>query len=157
MIEERVIVCSPADNLPKHSEAGVWVEGIQQSACKACSAKSACGSHSLSKLGRTVKLWLPTNEPLKVGEEIMVGLAEGALAKSAMIMYGLPLVGLMLMAIIGDAVAASWISSDALAAIMGFMGLVLGFVLARIWSDKNQSQWQPKFLYKCQISFTAID
>ena len=34
---------------------GIWVEGVQQSACGACSARAGCGQHTLSKMGKPVR------------------------------------------------------------------------------------------------------
>ena len=160
MVEERVVVATEWQQ--KNNHQGVWVEGIQQSACNACSAKSACGQHSLSKLGRKVKLWLETEESLKQGEEIIIGLPEGALAKSAMVLYGLPLLSMLIFAIIGESIGAvddgaGWLPADLSAIIFGVSGLVIGFALAKIWTDKNQHQWQPTFLRRCSIQFTAIE
>lgn len=163
MIEERVMVCSPAES--RDGLRGVWVQGIQQSACNACSAKSSCGSHSLSKLGRTVKLWLVTDQTLAINEEVIIGLPEGALAKSALMLYGLPLMGLMLFAMLGEKLGMMLFGSAALgsasgdggAIIFGLLGLFIGFVLARVYSIAHQRNFQPSLIQKCNISFTAID
>lgn len=155
MVEERVVVSSEWQQKNNHS--GVWVEGIQQSACNACSAKSACGQHSLSKLGRKVKLWLETDEHLKQGEEIIIGLPEGALAKSAVVLYGLPLLFMLILAIVGEAAGGGWLAADLSAIIFGVSGLIIGFALAKIWTDRNQHQWQPTFLRRSSIQFAAIE
>ena len=137
MIEERVVVLSS-------EKQGAWVEGIQQSACGACSAKSGCGQHALSQLGKKVKLWLGTDEPLQAGEQIIIGLPEGALANSALAMYGIPLIALASGAVLGQAL---WGEPGAI--IVGVMALAAGFKFAKVWSDKNRRHWQPSFIRHC--------
>ena len=83
MIEEQVVISSITPE-------GAWVEGMQQSACGSCSAKAGCGQHTMSQLGRKVSLWLPLSdlndeaiqEPFRIGQQIVVGLPEGAILRS---------------------------------------------------------------------------
>ena len=144
MIEERVVVLSC-------EEQGAWVEGIQQSACGACSAKSGCGQHALSQLGKKVKLWLSTDEALQAGEQIIIGLPEGALAKSALALYGIPLVALALGAVFGQV-----LGGEPGAIVVALLALIAGFKLAKAWSDKNRTHWQPTFIRRCQSSVNII-
>ena len=68
---------------------GIWVEGVQQSACGACSARAGCGQHTLSKMGKPVRLWVNTADSFTVGEQVTIMLPSGSLAVSALAMYGL--------------------------------------------------------------------
>ena len=85
----------------ERGKGGIWVEGVQQSACNSCSAKSGCGQHSLSKLGRPVRLWVDTPEQFEIGEIVELTLPQGSLAASAAALYGLPLLGLIAGAVAG--------------------------------------------------------
>ena len=139
MIEERVKVVRKAAN-------GVWIEGVQQSACQACTAKSGCGHHTMSQLGRRVCLWLETPEILDVGEQVIIGLPEGALAKSALAVYGLPLVAMVLGAMLGHVV-----SGETGAITASLLGLLIGFGVAKSWSNANKSQWHPILMRRCRF------
>ena len=86
-------------------EQGVWVEAMQQSACSSCNARSGCGQHSLSKLGRKMRLWVPTERHFSVGEQATLTLPDGSLALSALVLYGLPLLAMMLLAVVGHGLA----------------------------------------------------
>ena len=140
MIEERVIVLETQSD-------GAWVEGVQQSACGACSAKSSCGQHALSQLGRKVKLWLRTSETLEEGKHIIIALPEGALARSAIALYGLPLVALAAGAIVGQ-----YAMGEPGAIVVGLAAMGLGFIAARHWSEYNRQHWQPTFLRHCSVN-----
>lgn len=117
---------------------GVWVESMQQSACGACQAKQGCGQHTMSRLGRPVKLWVETNEAFNVGEQVRLSLPQGALAASALAMYGLPLIGLLVGAILGNQ-----FGSDAYSLMGGGIGLVFGLLSARSLSYRFKAEWQP--------------
>lgn len=139
MIEEQVVITAISND-------GAWVEGIQQSACGSCSAKAGCGQHAMRQLGRKVTLWLPLQEinEFSVGQQVVVGLPEGAILRSTLVLYGLPLIALVLGAIIGH-YGAGEIGSI----ISSVFAMVLGFQLARHWSHKNQQHWQPHFIRHC--------
>lgn len=119
-------------------KGGVWVEGIQLSACNSCQAKSGCGQHSLSKLGRPVRLWVETLENFQIDDVVELELPQGSLAISAATLYGFPLLGLVLGAIVGNA----WLS-ETLSLLTGALGLGAGFAAARLLSARYKDQWQP--------------
>ena len=120
------------------AKGGVWVEGIQQSACGSCQAKSGCGQHSLSKLGRPVRLWVETHDTFQVDDIVELELPHGSLAISAATLYGLPLLGLVIGAVGGNA----WLS-ETLSLLTGALGLAVGFAAARYLSGRFKESWQP--------------
>ena len=144
MIEERVVVVAM-------EAQGAWVEGVQQSACGSCSAKSGCGQHALGKMGRIVRLWLPTEVSLSQGEHIVIGLEQGVLAKSALWLYGIPLLVLLLGAVVGQ-----WLGGELGSIVLTVLGLPLGLMLARYYSAKNTSAWQPNFIRRCDDSTAKL-
>jgi sigma-E factor negative regulatory protein RseC len=144
MIEEQVVITSI-------SPEGAWVEGIQQSTCGSCSAKAGCGQHAMSQLGRKVTLWLPSADlpdrmMLSEGQQVVVGLPEGAIMYSTIVLYGLPLISLVLGAIIGH---AAWGEVGSILISIFFM--LMGFKLARYWSLHNKQHWQPQFIRHCLV------
>ena len=147
MIEEQVVITSL-------EEGGAWVEGVQLSACGSCSAKAGCGSHAMNQLGRKVSLWLPNDdsqcENLAIGQQIVVGLPEGAILRSTLVLYGIPLFFLLVGAIIGHALAG-----ELLSIVFSVLFMLLGFKLARSRAEHNRRHWQPKFIRTCASS-TAI-
>lgn len=153
MIEEQVVVTEITLD-------GAWVEGIQQSACGSCSAKAGCGQHAMSQLGRKVTLWLGFDnsltgdfkQDLEVGQQIVVGLPEGAILKSTLVLYGVPLLSLVLGAVIGNALGGELGSIFS-----AIVAMLLGFKLARYWSEKNKQHWQPHFIRNCPSAVMSFD
>lgn len=121
---------------------GIWVEGVQASACESCQAKSGCGQQSLKKLGRPVTLWVETSQKFSVGEEVSVELPDGAVAMSALVLYGIPLLGLAL----GAVIASRFDMPDWQTFLGASAGLAVGFAVARGLSERYQEQWQPRLI-----------
>ena len=149
MIEEQVIVTSL-------DAGGVWVEGVQQSACGSCSAKAGCGKHTMSQLGRKVSLWLP-DDPLSdrdfsIGQQIVVGLPEGAILRSTLVLYGIPLVFLLVGAVVGHALAGELASI-----LFSVISMLLGFKLARNRAEHNKRHWQPIFIRTCGLTTATFE
>lgn len=161
MIEEQVVVTATTPE-------GAWVEGIQQSACGSCSAKAGCGQHTMSQLGKKVTLWLPFDSQfasasglseeglsinsLSVGQQIVVGLPEGAILRSTLVLYGVPLLALVLGAILGHSL---WGELGSILSAILFM--LLGFKLAGRISEKFKRQWQPQLLRDCSSQKVEFD
>lgn len=154
MIEEQVIVTSL-------DVGGAWVEGVQQSACGSCSAKAGCGKHTMSQLGRKVSLWLPEDDSqdsnclgnkLSIGQQVVVGLPEGAILRSTLVLYGIPLMFLLAGAIIGHALAGELASI-----LLSVFSMLLGFKLARNRAENNRRHWQPKFIRSCESPVATFE
>ena len=126
------------------AEGGVWVEAVQRSACGSCNARSGCGQHSLSKLGRPMRLWVPGGENLREGQEVVLTMPSGGLALSALVLYGLPLIGLIAGATLGQQ------GGDLMSGVGAVLGLSAGFLSAKVISGHFRSRWQPKLLPGCQ-------
>lgn len=126
---------------------GVWVEGVQQSSCGACAARKGCGHASLAEMGKPVRLWIPTSQPLREGQTVVLDLPDGALAASATTLYGAPLAGLIAGAVCGQAAG-----SDTTALLGGIAGLAAGFIVARTLAHRFRNTWQPRIVSVCNLS-----
>lgn len=145
MIEEtgRVISC----------EGGyAWIETERKSSCSSCSANKGCGTGVISKFysGRFSRVKALNTVNAAVGDRVVLGLAEDALVRGSLVVYGLPLLTLLLMALLGSAVAGEvgMRQADGLIAIFGLTGLLLGFYVVRLFSRKiaYDSRYQPVIL-----------
>lgn len=142
MLEEQAIVVEV-------SSGEVWVETCRQSACQSCSAKSSCGHSLLSKIssGKVQRLLVKTDQALQVGDQVVLGLGEGAFIRGSALVYLLPLLALMAGALAGEQLSGqNSLMSFGLAGI----GLALGFGYVRWYSQqhKQDAQYQPVVLRK---------
>lgn len=114
---------------------GLWVETLKQSACNACSAKSGCGQHLLGKYVRDLTcikarfLNNQHNASWKPGDEVKIAVEENALVANALLIYLLPLLCLLVLVILGHALALP----EVLVALSGFGGLLTGALLIKFF------------------------
>ncbi len=131
MIEEQAIVVS--------SEAGIAeVEIVRRSTCGACSARSGCGVSLLDRvLGRRPqRLLLVDKLSVRPGDEVIVGIPEGALLKAAVAAYMVPLIGLLAGAIGGDLLRVDGSSGQSLPLLTGAVGFSVALLVTRLYSRR---------------------
>ncbi|HPF58684.1 MAG TPA: SoxR reducing system RseC family protein [Candidatus Competibacteraceae bacterium] len=141
MIEERARVAEAGDGY-------AWVEIERRSACGNCHASDGCGTAALANVwsGRQMRTRAISNLPLRSGDEVIVGLADGVLLRGALLAYLLPLVLMLAGALLGDAAFAS--AGEEPVILLGALGLGLGFLAVRVSSRSWQDdvRFQPVVL-----------
>ncbi len=115
-----------------------------QSACGSCSASKGCGTSVLSKVvGRKfTRFQVENNIDAEVGDTVVVGISEDALLRGSMVMYIIPILGMLAFSLIANsylAVVADY--RDLAIAASGIMGLVFGSLLSK-WYFQRQSSRQ---------------
>lgn len=111
------------------------VQPLGKGGCGHCSSEGGCGSGTLSKLfcSSEPRQFLVRNAArAKVGDEVQVSLPDGVLLRGAVKMYVLPMLLLLVGAIVGVAWASEAASRDAYAVAGAVIGLLVGFMLARL-------------------------
>lgn len=138
MIEELAVVVDAGDGY-------AWVETRRRSACGACSASAGCGTATLAKVWgeRRTRVRVISAWPLRPGDTVIVGLAEGALLRGSLLVYLLPLALLLAGALLGQAAFVG--AGEEPVILAGAVGLGLGFLAARAVSRRLQSdiRFQP--------------
>ena len=125
----------------------VWVETIRRSACQGCKAKSGCGQAVMGDLldqsrqeQKNILRMSRGQQSLAVGDDVVVGIPEQALIRLASLVYGTPVLAVLLFAGIGQALG--W--PDIGVVLTSIAGFVLGFWLVRWISGK----WSCDFRYQ---------
>ncbi len=117
-----------------------------KASCSSCASRAGCGSRLLNKLGPQNHhlLTVASEQPLVEGQKVELGIAEGSLLSSALLVYMAPLAGLFLIA----ALFQGLFGSDLAAFCGALLGGVGGFLLARGISVKlsDRADWQPVIL-----------
>jgi len=129
-----------------------WQDGVARvscdvkASCNSCASRAGCGSRVLNKLGpqTTHTIVVPSSQPLVEGQKVELGIAEGSLLGSAMLVYLSPLVGLFA----AGGVFQVLFGTDLAAMCGAALGGVGGFLLARGFSHKLavREAWQPVIL-----------
>lgn len=129
-----------------------WRQGVAllrcepKAGCGSCSVRSGCGARALNELLAESQyyLQLSVSQPLQPGQRVEIGLAEGSLLRSAMLVYMTPLLGLLL----GGGVLQWWLGSDAAAGLGAVVGGCTAFGIARFLAKylDQQTGYQPVIL-----------
>ncbi|WP_028486382.1 SoxR reducing system RseC family protein [Thiomicrorhabdus chilensis] len=115
------------------------VDVQRQTGCGGCQSQAGCGTATLSKLfspNRSAPVRVLNTLDAQVGDRVVVSLDESQVVRQAFMAYGLPLIGLFLVAIVLKFMAQTLFSMTALqldlvAILGGAAGLVLGWGLTR--------------------------
>lgn len=127
----------------------IWVETIRRSACNSCNARAGCGQKLVNEWdGETALIRvLASPEQLRniiLGTEVKLGIAEDTIANGALMLYGIPLMGLVLFTSV-----AHWLGgSDAVTAVASLFGLLGGGMAVRYLAARrfNDCRVQPVLL-----------
>lgn len=106
----------------------------QQTACGSCAAKAGCGTSLIAAwFNRRAPVFLLRNDiGAAPGDEVIIGLDEGRLQRGTLLLYALPLAGLLLGAIAGErAFAHLGLAAELGAVLTGLLGLVAALLYVR--------------------------
>ncbi|HDZ3714692.1 TPA: SoxR reducing system RseC family protein [Vibrio vulnificus] len=119
----------------------------QQTSCSSCSSQKSCGTGVVSKaFGNKSLLWhLETQRRLHVGQVVEIGIPEQSLLQSAMLVYLLPIVAMLLGALFGHLVLFPWLEMGEGAVVLtsmlfAFIGILLAKKLAQPLEQKSAAQ-----------------
>ncbi len=123
----------------------VWVETDRQTTCGDC--KASCGTAVLARFmaGRRHPIRVLNPLSLQIGDQVVIGLAEGALLNGSMAVYIMPLLCLFLGAGLAELFHSE---SEGLRVLLGMLGLFIGLFCLRSYSGKihNDKRFQPVVL-----------
>lgn len=114
----------------------------QQTSCNSCKSQKNCGTGMVSKaLGGRAHFWkLRTNQYLKAGQVVEIGLPEKSLVLSALVVYLLPLLTMIAGSVFAQLVLRPWLNlGEGIVILMFFICGGLGIYFA-----KPMTQWLEK-------------
>lgn len=106
----------------------------RQSSCGSCEVKSGCGTSVLAGIvgQKITQLKVRNTLNARPGDEVVLGMEEHALVTGSLLVYGVPLLMLLLGALMGEAMASQLgMNADLLPVVGGATGFVLAFLLVR--------------------------
>jgi sigma-E factor negative regulatory protein RseC len=155
MIEEFAIVVAVDGGFAE-------VEPQRRATCDHCGAKGACGTSLIDRfLGRRpLRLRVENGIAARVGERVILGVADAVLLRAAVAAYLVPLIGLILGAALALAVAErlAWPGDDLWSLGGGLLGLVLSFRWVAHDSRRRRSdpRYQPQLLARANADAAAL-
>ena len=150
MIEEQAIVVDIHDD-------NASLEIVRRSACTLCGQTRGCGVSMLGRLfGHNRNIFRAKNHiNAKAGDTVIVGIEDQALLMSSVIVYGVPLAGLIAGAVLASVIGADTPAlADRNAALSAIAGLSLGLLWVKLYAaGKSVSRrFQPVILRAADIS-----
>lgn len=129
-----------------------WVETRRASTCGGCAANAGCGTAALGRvLGkRRIQVKTRNVSGISAGDRVVIGVRERALVRGSLVVYAVPLVGLLGGAAVGQDLAGRLLVSnvDFVSIGAGLLGLVAG--LAWVWRFTRRiaddTDYQPVIL-----------
>ncbi|MFO7582998.1 SoxR reducing system RseC family protein [Guyparkeria sp.] len=122
---------------------GVWLEAGASAGCANCRDGKGCGVSIFQRLFRLPRhqVYLPTDEPLAVGDHVTVGMSQRALLHASLWLYLAPLLGLLAGALSLDVL----VGNEAITVLGALAGLVatLWFVRTRQRRQAASGQFFP--------------
>ena len=99
MIEEEATIID-------HNKEFLWVEAQRKSGCNHCNSTSSCTTSVLAKIfpEKTSVFRLKNQLQLKTGDQVIIGIPDEVLLKSAIWIYLLPLIAMIAGALISNGI-----------------------------------------------------
>ncbi|HED18720.1 MAG TPA: Fis family transcriptional regulator [Gammaproteobacteria bacterium] len=132
----------------------IWVETQRRSTCGSCAAEKGCGTATLAKvLGkRRTLVRVLSDQPLKVGDRVVIGIREQALVRGSLAVYAVPVLLLLLGGFVGELGARSflWDNAELASVILGVAGFAAGLFWLRHFTHRIEydDKYQPLVLRK---------
>lgn len=125
------------------SGQGIWVEAAEPDGCGVCEGQG-CASRRLAELFQREprQYSVESRLPVSPGDKVIVGIPEGSLLRSAIYLYGMPL-----MLILGGALLFQWwLPGDAGAVAGAVSGVFVAGAYLALTSRQRRSACQPVVL-----------
>jgi len=140
MIEEQAVVLSEnPKSIFNVSTVRVRVE--RKSGCQSCQLKSGCGQRVMTEMSsnKSIELDIPNTLDAKPGDRVSIAIPEKGLLNAALVVYLIPLLSMLSFAVAAEIVARSVVGfNDAMVALFGVFGLLLGFIYAKKYGQKHE-------------------
>lgn len=108
----------------------VWIETLRRSTCSGCSMNAGCGQGILGRLGvgsGRGRVRALSSLKLAPGDEVVLGVGEDVLLKSALLFYLSPLLGLFALALLAARIGLG----EPLIMMAGVAGFLLAWLFVR--------------------------
>ena len=128
----------------------VELELLRATACDHCELNKGCGTGALSRLiGRRPRpLVIDSEQECKPGDQVVLELPESALVRASLLLYGLPLSGLLL----GGLLAAFLALPEWLVVAIALFGLFAGFKIAARFTQRLEQAGQAPYIRAMRVN-----
>lgn len=145
MIETEAIIIETNQNI-------AYVETQRQSGCGHCDPQKGCATSTLSKFFGSKHTFFKALNPVNAiaGDVVVIGVADGAVLKSALALYFMPLIFVLAGAGLGNYLAPAQSSQDIYAMTGAGLGLFVSYIWIKLYTSSVRANkyFQPVVLRK---------
>lgn len=126
--------------------AFAWVKTTRTGTCDSCAAKDSC---RVMGGGKEVEVEAINAAGAKIGDEVLIGFKSASLIKLSLLVYTVPILGLMIGALVGQKAAGVFsVDVSALSAVLGILFFLLAFFFVRAKSRRLalKEEYHPKII-----------
>jgi sigma-E factor negative regulatory protein RseC len=122
-------------------EGGVWLGTTPVTTCNSCQVSSDCGTGIVAKTltPRQNRFFVTTHLTLLPGEQVKIATTEQQIVIAALLVYLLPLVLMLLLALVAD---LAWQVSEGWTMLAALLGACAGLLIARYYGNNVATQQQ---------------
>ena len=133
----------------------VELELQRASACGHCELSEGCGTGALGRLlgHRARTLTIETSRPCNPGDEVLLALPEAALVRTSLLLYGMPLLGL----VAGAALAIAANFPEWMVVASAALGLFAGFRIAARRARKLEQRGCAPYIREIRVNPGPVD
>ena len=123
-------------------------------ACDQCELNKGCGTGALSRLiGRRPRpLVIESEQDCEPGDQVVLELPESALVKASLLLYGLPLLGLLLGGLLAALLAELLTTPEWLVTVIALLGLFVGFKIAARFTQRLEQAGQAPYIRAMRVN-----
>ena len=123
------------------------VEIQRQSVCGHCELESGCGTGAIGRLlgNRRRPLMVETDQPLQPGDQVVLAMPESMVVKASILIYGLPLVGMLIFGLTAHTLVEleEW--------------LIVAAAATGFWAGFKCAVWMGQRMARSSFSLDIID
>ncbi|KAE8176207.1 SoxR reducing system RseC family protein [Photobacterium carnosum] len=138
----------------------ITVSCQQQTSCGHCASSDSCGTGIVTKAmpGRSHQINIDTKEKVLLGQVVEIGLSERSMLSSALLVYMLPLLFLVVGSLIGQYVFIDLAASNQLGVIVSAaVATTVGLMIARYYAKRldGDSAYKPSLIRVLGLPISA--
>ncbi|WP_130471777.1 SoxR reducing system RseC family protein [Candidatus Magnetaquicoccus inordinatus] len=123
------------------------VANQRRGGCGGCHAEASCGALSAGSGRQSVGIRARNPLHAEVGERVVLEIAEGAMLRASFLVYGLPILALVLVGVVARSLARAWGigDSESVGALAGLLALAGTFYGLYLYNQRieNDERHQP--------------
>ncbi|MCG6901023.1 MAG: SoxR reducing system RseC family protein [Gammaproteobacteria bacterium] len=125
-----------------------WIESERTSTCGSCAVRKGCGTSAIAQvLGqRRVRLRVLNRIHARVGDNVVIGIAESGVVRGSLAVYAAPLLGLFSGALAGQVLGS--VVLELQSDLPAVAGAIAGFIAALAWLKRFSRDRESDVAYQ---------